>query len=103
MIDWIVMTGALMGGVCLGLFYFGGLWWTVSRIRSVDNPIVMYSLSLFVRGSIVLGSLFCILQVGVVPMLLALIGMVVTRVVLVRRLGLVGNGTLESNFQSRVG
>ena len=103
MIDWIEIAASALGGVCLGLFYFGGLWWTVSRVQNADRPVIVYMASLMVRGIVALVSLYLILQTGVVPVIAALIGMIAVRLVLVRRLGLAGHVNLKPNLKSGAG
>ncbi len=103
MIDWIEITGSVLGGISLGLFYFGGLWWTVARLQNVDRPVMFYMASLFVRSSITLMTLLCIFQFGVLSMLSALAGLFAVRVVLVRRSGPMVPSDIKPNLPSRTG
>ena len=103
MIDWIEIAVSALGGVCLGLFYFGGLWWTVARVQNADRPVMFYMASLLLRSSVALVSLFLILQIGVVSVLAALAGMIGVRIVLVRRLGLAGHANIKPDLESRAG
>ncbi len=74
-------------GAIIGLFYFRGLWWTVSKCRTAGNPFAVYLLSLIVRTAVLLGCLFLLMQLGVVQMLIGLVGFYVVRVVVVRHFG----------------
>jgi len=103
MIDWIEIAVSALGGFCLGLFYFGGLWWTVARVQTADRPMMFYLASLILRSSIALVSLFFILQIGVVSVLAALAGMIGARIVLIRRMGLAGRANIKPDLKSRAG
>ena len=95
--DWIGIGLSLLGGAALGLLYFGGLWWTVLRLRDANRPLALYLASLGIRIAICLLSLSAMLQVGVVYMLAALVGFFVARLALVRGLGFSRQLKLERN------
>lgn len=103
MVDWVEIGLSTFSGTALGLLYFGGLWWTVARIQTSDSPVAIYLTSLLLRNAIALSGLFLILQVGVIPMLAALIGFIGARVVLVRRLGFRNRRNINSILESRTG
>jgi F1F0 ATPase subunit 2 len=103
MINWVEFLGSVVGGIGLGLFYFGGLWWTVNRIQTAGSPVAIYLTSLVLRGSVVLICLFLILQAGVLPMLAAMVGFVMVRLVLVRRLGFAQRKNTHPNFETKAG
>ena len=91
MADWVEYLFSLCVGSIVGWCYFRGLWWTVLRIRSSFNPVTVYLVSLAVRTSVLLGCLYLLLQLGVVQMLVGLVGYFLTRVAVVRYLGLPDN------------
>jgi F1F0 ATPase subunit 2 len=74
------------GGLGIGFFHFGGLWLTVRRLPAVRRPALLVFGSLI--GRIVVSALgVFLLMRGQLPRLLAcLAGIVVARLVLVRRL-----------------
>ena len=46
MIETLILV--LLAGVALGIFFFGGLWWTVRRGLVAKNPWVYFSLVVLV-------------------------------------------------------
>ncbi|HUV39001.1 MAG TPA: ATP synthase subunit I [Planctomycetota bacterium] len=81
------IAGALAAGVVLGLFYFGGLWWTVRRVMKSPRPHVLILASFVIRMLATLAALWLLLQVHWVLAVVAVAVMIVTRVVLTAKLG----------------
>lgn len=48
----VVLALALLGGVALGAFFFGGLWWTVQKGLASDRPALWFSVSVLLRTSV---------------------------------------------------
>jgi F1F0 ATPase subunit 2 len=48
------VSGAILGGFALGVFFFAGLWWTVRRGVVSAHPAVVFLTSMLVRTAIVL-------------------------------------------------
>jgi F1F0 ATPase subunit 2 len=53
---WIVLS--LAAGLGLGAFFFGGLWWTVSRLPTSGRPVPMMIGSLLLRTGVAVGGFF---------------------------------------------
>ncbi|HPF13149.1 MAG: hypothetical protein H6830_12170 [Planctomycetes bacterium] len=51
---WVV---AAVGGVATGLFFFGGLWWTVQRGLQSTQPALWFLVSFLVRLAVALPAL----------------------------------------------
>lgn len=81
------LSGSLLAGAALALWMFGGLWVTVRRLPSIEQPTPLILISFGLRmGGAVLG--FALLAfVSWQAALLALVGFVIARTVLVRLLG----------------
>jgi F1F0 ATPase subunit 2 len=82
----ITLSLALLTGVCLGLFYFGGLWWTVEKGLTAQNPAVLFLASLLVRTAIVLVGFYFLARDHWSGLVAAFVGFLVARVFVVRRL-----------------
>jgi F1F0 ATPase subunit 2 len=78
---------AFVAGVGLGLFYFGGLWWTVRRIPAVRHPALLSLGSLFARLVVAVGGLYIATGGHWVRLLVSLLAFVLTRKALIRRWG----------------
>jgi len=60
MTDWLLWVLAGMAGVALGLFFFGGLWWTVRRGLSARHPALLFSGSLILRVGATVGGFYLV-------------------------------------------
>ena len=49
---------ALVAGVLLGAFFFGGLWWTVQKAVSSERPALWFVGSMLLRTSVALAGLY---------------------------------------------
>ena len=82
--SWILIF--LAGGV-LGLFYFGGLLLTIRKMTQWKQPALLMILSLFVRVAIVVSGFYWLTEGQWRELLVALIGFIVIRMIMVRRFG----------------
>lgn len=88
MFSWVEIAVSVAVGIGIGLLYFGGLWWTVVRIQSANNPLALYMISLVLRSAIAVMFLVLVLQAGIFHMLAAFVGFLGVRIVLVSRWGM---------------
>jgi F1F0 ATPase subunit 2 len=56
------MLMAVVAGALLGLLYFGGLWWTLSRMSRSSRPLLLYFSSLVLRLAVVLPVFYGVIQ-----------------------------------------
>ncbi len=77
---------SLLGGGLLGLFFFGGLWWTVQKITGSGGPYLLFVASFIVRTTLVLGGFYLLLTVGWQYLLVAMAGFLVARTILANKL-----------------
>ncbi|HUS95181.1 MAG TPA: ATP synthase subunit I [Hyphomicrobiaceae bacterium] len=81
----MAMAAAAMAGVCLGAFFFGGLWWTVRKGVASKRPALWFTGSLLVRTSVVLAGFYGVVSGGHGGRLLvSLLGFVLARLLVVR-------------------
>ena len=89
---------ALLVGFAAGLFYFVGLWLTVSRLPTVSLPGVWMAVSFLVRTAVVLTSLYLVMGQRWERCAAAMIGFVLSRILVVYRWGEVSHaGTLPGS------
>ena len=74
-----LLCGALAAGMVLGAVFFGGLWWTVSRIMTARVPAVWFGLSSLVRMVIVVCGLYCFARLGLPSLIACLCGLLAAR------------------------
>jgi F1F0 ATPase subunit 2 len=78
---------ALISGIGLGVFYFGGLWWTVQRIPSARHPALLSLGSFFARLAAVLVGFYFLTDGHWTRLLIGMAGFLTARIILVRRWG----------------
>lgn len=91
---------ALPLGFLLGLFYFGSLWITVRQLPTLQHPVPFWIGSYLGRLAIAGYGFFLIMGGHWERSLVALVGLMLARTVLVRRCGL---GALSLNPLGEVG
>tara|TARA_R110001592_G_scaffold58124_6_gene176418 strand:+ start:123 stop:443 length:321 start_codon:yes stop_codon:yes gene_type:complete len=72
---------AVAAGGLLGAMYFGGLWWTVRKGLSSQQPAIWFSGSLLLRTITVLAGFYWVGQYSWTRLLACLLGFVIARVV----------------------
>lgn len=77
---------ALLSGASIGLFYFGGLWWTVRRLPKVPNPAIWSFGSFWIRMTISLFAFYSVMGGHPERLLISVLGFTLVRIVLVRKL-----------------
>ncbi len=90
-ISWVWLAPAFLAGMALGLFYFRALWATVKRMHAAHRPVLLLLGSYAVRTLVVLVGFYVVLG-GYggghwERLVSSLIGFLVVRQIMVRRLG----------------
>jgi F1F0 ATPase subunit 2 len=83
---------AFLVGMGAGIVYFGGLWWTVRQLPFVRQPALLTLGSFFVRTGISLTAFYLASGGHWERILISLLGFIVMRVFLVRRVRLASTG-----------
>ena len=71
----------LVTGVLLGLMFFGGLWWTIRKGVSSEQPALWFFGSLLLRTSITLAGFYLIARGNWERLLVCLLGFIMARLV----------------------
>src|SRR5665648_145539 len=71
----LFMILAFIAGLVLGIFFFGGLWFTAK------TPSIWFFLSFFLRVSIVMFGFYYISPGGLQPLIVSVLGFIVARFV----------------------
>ena len=80
----IVLGLALVAGVALGAFFFGGLWWTVKKGLVSDRPALWFSVSVLMRTSVTIVGFYFIAADDWHRLLVSVLGFWLARVVMNR-------------------
>ncbi len=83
---WLNLVISFLAGIVLGVFFFGGLWWTVLKISGSGRPYLISMVSFIVRTAVVLGGFYLLLTSGWQFLLTSLAGFLVTRTILAYKL-----------------
>lgn len=70
-------------GIILGILFFGGLYLTVGKLNEVKNPSLLVIFSFIIRMAILLGGLFYLSKKGYQAILLALVGIVLVKFIMI--------------------
>jgi len=84
MIETLSLLLALAAGVLLGSIFFGGLWWTVRKGFSSNQPALWFFGSLLLRTGITLAGLYFVAAGHWERLLACLIGFVLARLIVTR-------------------
>ncbi|MDI1230812.1 MAG: ATP synthase subunit I [Methylobacter sp.] len=86
MIDGLWVIGVLVWGALLGLMYFGGLWLTLRRLTEVKYQTVWVLGSLAIRNVLAVVGFFPVVKLGWQYALICLLGFILVRFIVVRRI-----------------
>jgi F1F0 ATPase subunit 2 len=84
MIETLRLLLALAAGVLLGSIFFGGLWWTVRKGFSSNQPALWFFGSVLLRTGITLAGFYFVAGGHWERLLACLIGFVLARVIVTR-------------------
>lgn len=84
MIDIASMTAVLFAGLLLGIFFFGGLLWTVGKGLSAKHPVILFYGSLFIRLMVVLGVFYLVSDGRWERMVVCAVGFIIPRFFFIR-------------------
>jgi F1F0 ATPase subunit 2 len=86
MSDILALALALFAGALLGVFFFGGLWWTVQKGVKSETPALWFLGSLLLRTGLVLAGFYLAAQGHWSRLAVCLLGFLIARLIVVRRL-----------------
>lgn len=72
---------AFIGGIALGLFFFGGLWFTINKAVNAKIPAIWFFVSIVIRTGVVLTGFYYVSPFGWQGLIICLIGFIIARFV----------------------
>jgi F1F0 ATPase subunit 2 len=82
--EFLYLLIALLEGVLLGVFFFGGLWWTVRKLSSAKHVALLFLGSMVLRTGIVVLGFYFIIGDNWQHLIAGLLGFVIARMVITR-------------------
>lgn len=80
----VILALAWLAGGVIGLFFFGGLWWTVRKGVSAKRPELWFIGSMLLRMGITLAGFYVVSNHQLDRLLLCLLGFFLARMVVTR-------------------
>jgi F1F0 ATPase subunit 2 len=77
--EWTYLIFALVAGILLGIFYFGGLWLTTLRLPGARRPALLAFGSFVARSGIILGGFYLLTDGRWERLAASLIGFLISR------------------------
>ena len=96
----MLLAFALVAGLCLGMMFFAGLWWTVQRTATSKQPGILFAGSFLLRTALALGGFYFVGEGSWPRLVLCLVGFIVGRI-LVKRFLQQGRLMIEAQPQNR--
>lgn len=78
------MVMAFIAGLALGMFFFGGLFFTVRKAVNAKIPAIWFFTSFFLRVSVVMLGFYYISPAGWQPLVISVLGFIVARLVVTK-------------------
>jgi F1F0 ATPase subunit 2 len=78
------LSAALIAGIVLGAFFFGGLWWTVRKGMASERVALWFLGSMLLRTSVVVLGFYFVLGDDWRRLVAGLLGFVVARTIVMR-------------------
>jgi F1F0 ATPase subunit 2 len=92
---------AAAAGAALGVFFFGGLWWTVGKGAASPRPALWFSGSLLLRMSVAVAGFYLVAGGRPQRLLLCLLGFVLARLAVMRLTRPAGEAPLRPAREAR--
>ncbi len=80
----LLLAPAFVAGILLGIFFFGGLWWTVRKGVAAKHIALWFFGSLLLRSGVVMLGFYFVMGDSWQRMLAGLLGFVLARVIVTR-------------------
>jgi len=95
---WMLLL-AFIGGLLLGAFFYGGLWWTVQKGIASQRPALWFFVSYMLRTGLTMAGLYYISGGRWQQLLICLLGCIMARFTVMR----LGSRTEPSNLSQEAG
>lgn len=80
----LVLCFSMIAGGLSGVFFFGGLWWTIKKMPQVKTPALLFLVSFIVRMFVVLAVFYYTAGGDWQKLLCMLAGLILARILVIR-------------------
>ena len=84
MSELLSLAAALIAGIMLGAFFFGGLWWTVRKGMASERVALWFIVSMLLRTGVVLLGFYFVLGDDWRRLVASLLGFIAARLIVMR-------------------
>ncbi len=98
--DILATSAAVIGGILIGILFFGGLWLTVKKALTAKRPILWLLGSLILRVSLTLAGFYYFSQGNLFELIMCLLGFIIARYALQRFTKISARKNLELKKES---
>ncbi len=84
MSEFFILALVCVAGVMLGLFFYGGLWWTVKKTMTSSRPALWLFASMLLRMGVALAGIYFVSDGQFKPLLACLAGFFIARITVSR-------------------
>jgi len=84
MSEFFNLMPALVLGMLLGAFFFGGLWWTVRKAIVAKHVALLFIGSMLLRTAVVLTGFYFVLGENWLRLIAGLLGFIIARLIVTR-------------------
>jgi F1F0 ATPase subunit 2 len=77
------MVVGFIGGILLGIIFFGGLYWSVNQLSKVRYPAVLMIVSILVRMGILLLGVYLLADNSIKNVLAVVVGIILVKVIMI--------------------
>lgn len=95
MAETLMLLPVFIGGLLLGAFFYGGLWWTVQRGLTSQRPALWFFASYLLRMGVTLVGLYALADGHWQRLLVSLFGCLLARFVVMRLCKIAGSATIS--------
>ena len=84
MAELLTLASALVAGILLGAFFFGGLWWTVRKGMTSEKVALWFFGSMLLRTGVVMLGFYFVMGDSWQRLLACLLGFILARLIVTR-------------------
>ena len=77
------MIVRFIGGILLGIIFFGGLYWSIKQLSKAKYPAILMSISALVRMGVLIVGIYLLSDNNIKNILSILLGVILVKIVMI--------------------